>query len=227
MIFSLFIPYINKLLSLLDEYDLNCLLILLFLVVILLPTFRVNTFLNGAPIAYFCFMYCMGVYCKKYLLQKKKFTKSYIWRNYLIMLLVGLCLSILLFDFFGVAFNIDMLIRGAWAFVNIFSTFITVAMFMYFVTMPKFYNCIINWLAAATLGVYLIHDNALARIVIWQTYFPNQSYLTETWFPLVIFSKSLIVYWGCVFIDTVRRKYIEPIYSGWLEKVWSLAVIRR
>ena len=224
IIFSLFIPFINKLLISLDEKQFKKLLVILFLTDILLPTFRFTTFIKEAPIVYFGFMYSVGAYCRQYLYCREEFSHSKKWCTYLWWSLIGLGLTIISLDLIGIILKKDIFIRGVWGFVKIFSTFITIAMFMYFVTIPKFYNRTINCLATATLGVYLIHDNDLIRVVIWKTFFPNEFYLNEWWFPIVIIIKTVVVYIVCVFIDTMRQKYIEPIYSKWLDKIWPLIV---
>ena len=208
MIFLLFIPYINKFLDSIDKHEWERLLIILFAVDILMPSFNGNTFVNESQLVYFFFMYCIGGYCKRYLLEDKQFRDYRVWCKYLLISLMALCLSIGGIDFLGYILHNDIFVKKAWFLVNALGVFVTVFMFLCFLTMPTFHNRIINKIAAATLGIYLIHDNPLIRELIWNRLYPNSDYITSNFFPFMMIVKVLFVYIICMVIGRFRLRYL-------------------
>lgn len=55
-----------------------------------------------------------------------------------------------------------------------------------------------------TFDVYLLHDNKFFRPLIWTVIFKNETYITSSWFPLIVFFEPLIVFSVALLIGKVR-----------------------
>jgi len=96
---------------------------------------------------------------------------------------------------------------------------LAVCIFIYFLARKKFYSRVLNVLGSATLGVYLIHENDLMRIIIWDKIFPNVDFLHSDWYFLFYLLKVFTIFILFSFIDVLRKKYLESYVSRWLSKV--------
>ena len=217
IIFFFFIPYINKLLESLTKAEFARLIFILFAVDTLLPAFKYVTFVNDSQLFYFCFMYCVGAYCRRYLLANKEIPSNTYWRRAVLISLLFLMFTIIAFDLLGVITGKDIFVRKAWHFVKVCGVFVTISMFCYFATMSPFYSALINRLAATTLGVYLIHENDLAREVIWKTFYPGLDYFSSSYFVVFMIAKVLAVYFTCTLIEQIRLRCIEPMFVRLIE----------
>lgn len=137
-----------------------------------------------------------------------------------IILFAIILLSILFFDIAGTLLNINLLIRyGTHLLVILLSIPLAVCIFIYFLARKKFYSRVLNVLGSATLGVYLIHENDLMRIIIWDKIFPNVDFLHSDWYFLFYLLKVFTIFILFSFIDVLRKKYLESYVSRWLSKV--------
>ena len=65
------------------------------------------------------------------------------------------------------------------------------------------YSKWINLIAKSTLGVYLLHDHATMRIVIWNKLFHPATYFNSRMFPLLAIAIIVIVFLVCSIMDRV------------------------
>ena len=144
----------------------------------------------------------------KFELLNKRFKEHRIWCKYLLISLTVLWLSIGIADSLGYILHKDIFIKNAWLLVNILGVFVTAFIFLCFVTMPTFYNKWINKIAAATLGIYLIHDNPMIREIIWNKIYPNTDYFISDSFLLVLIIKTIIVYIICLLAEWIRLRFL-------------------
>ena len=72
----------------------------------------------------------------------------------------------------------------------------------------------INQCAKTTFGVYLLHENSVVRIWIWNEVFAIQNYVNTAWFVPVSILSVIITFLVCSLIDYLRQICIEP----WLLK---------
>lgn len=70
------------------------------------------------------------------------------------------------------------------------------------------------------LGIYLIHDNQLKRVLIWDYIFPNLDYLHSSWFVLFFIRKVLAVFIICSAIELLRKRYVERLMAAAVDRRW-------
>lgn len=77
----------------------------------------------------------------------------------------------------------------------------------------------INTVARATLGVYLIHDSDVGRQCIWNLLARPDMYYQSAIFPVMAVLTVLAVYIACTAVDLLRIRYIEPKFMNLLDKL--------
>ena len=207
IIFSLFIPFENLLLSHLTKSQYQAFLALFFLCYSVLPTFIV-------------FVYAIGGYLRLHgaSLQTAGQHKRYL-RCFLAMVLLVLA-SILALDAVGLLLHKDAFLKESARLTMILTIPLAVSLFLYFLTRPYFFSAAINRIAGTVLGIYLIHDNQLMRTPIWDYIFPNLDYLHSSWYVLFYISKVLAVFAICSAIELLRKRYIEQPLAVLLDRCW-------
>ena len=94
---------------------------------------------------------------------------------------------------------------------------IGVASFLTFKNMPKFYNRTINFLAAGTFGVLLIHASSdTMRRWLWQDVCNVPEMLHAPMGTLIAqaIAVPIVIFTACSLIDFLRRRYIErPLFN--------------
>ena len=76
------------------------------------------------------------------------------------------------------------------------------------------YNKVINLLAYATFGVYLIHDSKFVRIFLWHNVFKNASFQDSPYFIPYSIAVILTVYIACTVIELTRAKVFKILSRG-------------
>ena len=75
---------------------------------------------------------------------------------------------------------------------------------------------IINLLASATFGVYLIHDNNFVRPFLWHKVFMNASFQNSPYLIPYSIGVILLVYVVCTLIELTRSRIFKMLSSGYL-----------
>lgn len=76
-------------------------------------------------------------------------------------------------------------------------------------TKPRFWPAV-NTVAAATFGVYLIHDNAILRPLIWQDWVGTEAAVTNAaWLPWHAIGFTVLVYVVSTLIELVRDRLVQ------------------
>ena len=78
------------------------------------------------------------------------------------------------------------------------------------------YSKLINTIASATFGVYLIHDSNLVRPFLWLEVFRNASFQDSSYLIPYSVAVILIVYLVCTLLELVRSKIFMVISRGGL-----------
>jgi hypothetical protein len=81
-----------------------------------------------------------------------------------------------------------------------------------FLKLKPYYNRVVNALASATLGVYLIHDNDVVRPYLWGVLLKNSEMYHSKYLILHAFFSIAIVYFVCTCIDLLRQNTIEKVF---------------
>lgn len=177
-------------------------LYLLFLLVGMFSiySFKGGTFTGNGSLLWFITLYFTGGYIRKYGIP---------WS---VKQSVGLYVASALTTYLGL--NVHLLIKG-----NFFSgTLIgnnspsvflgSVALFCIFKDMKineKCFQKIIQFLAPATFGVYLIHDNNFVRPYLWHDLLNVKQYLASDYFFLFFIGIVCVVFVGCIGIEKMRE----------------------
>lgn len=220
IIFSLFIPFENLLLSHLTKNQYQAFLALFFLCYSVLPAFKIVTFFSNAPILFFVFVYAIGGYLRLHgaSLRTAGQHKRYL-RCFLVMVLLVLA-SILALDAVGLLLHKDSFLKESAHLTMILTIPLAVMLFLYFLTRPYFFSATINRIAGTVLGIYLIHDNQLMRTLIWDYIFPNLDYFHSSWYVLFYIGKVLAVFAICSAIELLRKRYVERPMAAVLDRRW-------
>lgn len=89
---------------------------------------------------------------------------------------------------------------------------ISVTLFIGFLGLPIKYNRLINAIASATFGVYLIHDDNLVRPFLWETLFKDVSYADSNLLIPYSIAVIVLVFVVCTLIELFRIYVIEKHY---------------
>lgn len=93
------------------------------------------------------------------------------------------------------------------------------AIFRFFESLRLGQVNMINKVARATLGVYLIHDSDVGRQCIWKLLARPDMYYQSAIFPVMAVLTVLAVYISCTAVDLLRIRYIEPKLMNLLDKL--------
>ena len=96
--------------------------------------------------------------------------------------------------------------RNVWQLNSIFVTIFAISIFLVFKNLPHFHSKIINHLAKATFGIYLIHDNPFMRQLIWFNIFHMERFATVPFKNFIIqdLKKSCAIFIICLLIESIR-----------------------
>ena len=209
-------PFLNMFLQKLDRLTYQKLLVMMLVLWCIIPTFTASSF-QGNNLLWFVTLYCIAGYVSLYGLDTSFSRKHCI-------------LMWLLFSFLRYMSCIALTLTGTRiSFVaehtlffykrNSFLTFLSaLALFLLFEKTRINYNRLINCIASATFGVYLLHDNWMMRSFLWNKLFNNARYQDS----IIIIPYSLIVvlvvYVACTIIDLIRQKVFEKPYIFVVDK---------
>ncbi len=162
-------PFLNKLLNSLDKSGYKKLLVFCVFCWFVIPTLTDLEFQSNELI-YGCTVYAVGGYVRRFGLNPKLKTKHYIGLFALSFLFTYMITMVLVylkgkFSFFNV--NTTYLFQHR----KITSLIIGIFLFMIFASIKPFYNKLINVIASATFGVYLIHEYPYDKYSNWGTVF--------------------------------------------------------
>lgn len=151
--------------------------------------------------------YCVGAFTKKYQ-SKLRFSKG-------IFLSVGIITWILYavgnyyIDNYQQAITfIDCLNMYVWGPLS------AITLFLWMIQCKEFCNEIINKVGGCMLAVYLIHDNKILRVYIWDNLFKvSTKQYQSVAFPVFALITITIVLLVGVFCDLIKKKYINNIIN--------------
>ena len=200
-------PFLNKLLHSIDKSLFQKLLLLLVLFWSIIPTFMTSSF-EGNTLLWFITLYAIAGYIKLYGLNKKFSIKQYC--------LMFVVVSILTYS----SSVVFIILATRWEFFTSKITYfynlnkltvllISLSLFMVFANLKMKYSKIINVIASATFGVYLIHDNSIIRNLLWVVLFKNVQYQDSLFLIPYSIIVVAIVYIVCTFVELLRQNIVE------------------
>lgn len=217
-ILYLFTPYINILLHKLNKRMYQKMLLLMFICWSVIPTVTTSSFESNNLIWFIC-MYSAGGYMRLWTEELKISSKKcFVGVAFLVLLTFG---TVVVFDVLGMryVFFAQHATYFYWM-QRVPMLLIAVLLFVGTKNIEISYNKTINTVAAATFGVYLIHENRWMRSFLWQTVF----YRGDLQGSLYLIPYSLlvigVVYAACTVIELLRRGLF-----GFLNKFLLLRII--
>ena len=84
------------------------------------------------------------------------------------------------------------------------------------------YVGIINWVAAATFGVYLLHDSPYIRCLLWHDLFRNAAFTTSPWLIPFSIGAIVLVFAVCTLVERLRMLIFGRWFDHLLEKLFSV-----
>lgn len=207
----LLIPFMNLLAKHMSKKQYLWLLSLLLFGYSIISTFSIINNV-GDYISWLCIVYMVGGYIRLY--PCKLFESKWI-AGLSAFISIGLMLaSIVVVDFVGVKLGFDNYYEMCG--VNKILPLIgSVSLFVLFLNIHIKPSRIINCIASATFGVYLIHDNnGIMRQWLWKDFLHNTTYYDKSYLIPYMLGVVLAIFAVCVIIDLVRQYLLEkPIFK--------------
>lgn len=226
ILFSLFIPFVNRLLHDLSKQEHEKLACILIVVWALVPSLTYG-WADQGYLMMFLTMYVIGAYIQLYA-PGSRFERLP-WKRIALLCFALLYISVPAMDACGTVLKINLLIAHAPHFASL-NSIITVAcavsIFMVFRQM-EFHNTWINRVSGSMLGIYLIHENVLIRPLIWNEWFPNAPYVHSPWLPVFAAAKVAVIFVVCLLLDKGREWLFRHSVDRWLDALWARHAIRR
>lgn len=199
VVLYVFSGFINRFIYSLNQKQHLKLVVGLAIVFSVLPTF-LDSWINAGLYLWFVVLYLIAAYIRLY---NPDFLKHHalmagILLYSVILLSRGLCDYISNF--------VPSLVETTVYYPNENNTFVLVVAILLFAGFRDLkigYSKWINLIAKSTLGVYLIHDHAAMRIVIWNELIHATTYFDSRMFPLYAIASIVIVFCGSALIDTL------------------------
>ena len=203
-------PFLNKLLHALDQRQYQRLLLLLLFIWCVVPTF--TTFpLASNELCQFLLIYTVGGYIRLYG-DKMKLKSRHFFLLWLAAALVTWLSAVVLMVLGKKAAVFADHAAYFYGRLSLPTLLGAVFFFMIFVKMKIPASKFINTVSSAAFGVYLIHDSAVIRPLLWEKVFANAGYQESLLLIPYSIAAALIVYAVCTLIDLARIHTVEALY---------------
>ena len=209
-------PYINILILNMNKIihaKLICILVLIFSII---QNFTLSD-LSYSNLGWFMILYLIAAYIRKYVDISNINLK--LIRKITTITTMLLFLSVIVFNYIGNKYNIDVLLKNSRYFGkdnSILILIISVGLFLICLSY-NWHNSIINRIASTTFGVYLIHENYFVRPFIWETILHCKENYYSNYLIIHAICSIIIVYISCTLIELLRQITIEKVYFKLLE----------
>lgn len=204
-------PYINKFIRELTKSQLRNLIYLLSILWVIIPTFS-TTEMQSNDLLFFIYLYIVASYIHLYPEDFKWKKSKYLIIAMLIAILTFM--SVLIFDVLGIKYS--TFASHAKYFLErhrIPMVLLSICLFIGFTKINIGKQKIINLLSSATFGVYLIHDDPITRVWLWQKAFKNNQFLDSPYLILYAILVVAVVYAAATIIELIRQNTLQKWYS--------------
>lgn len=210
-------PFLNIAVHKIKENQYKKLLIILFVLCSIIPA-SVSCELS-TTLTWFVFLYLLAAYTKLY--TDVVYDKAI--RHATISLIGIACLwcSSIIINCLGIYFENSKILSHSRHFMSMKGVIVLVIsyeMFMSFLCKKRFYNSIINKIASAVFGVYLIHDNEYIRVLLWGNMIKYIDWDNPADLVFYSLSCTVFVYLLCTLIDLVRQHTVEKLWLKFINK---------
>lgn len=204
------IPILNLIINSVNKNKLKKIILICFILFSIIPFFTYNAW-NLSNFSLFILSYLIGAYLRLYI---PKLENKVIFK-YLIIDLSILVISVIIFYYLGIHFNIiKLVINSSYFYINNNSPFViilSILILLLFKNIDIKYNKFINWISSSVLGIYLIHDNYLVRQFIWQKIYANNLFFNTNYFIIFGIIKIIIIFSICLLIDKIKNIFFSNI----------------
>lgn len=203
-------PFLNKFINNINRNQHKILLILLGIMFSVIPTIIKYANVGESNFTWFIYLYLVVSYIRKNNIEFTKDNRKY--------LLVGLLIIIYLVIVSAISIHmlniIPILGENEIYFNNqnlVFVFILSIVIFMYFKNLDIKNNKIINFFAKSSFAVYLIHVNLIFVPYLYKEVLNISKYYNANMIYLILYMifTSILVYFVCTIIDTLRRIIIE------------------
>lgn len=219
-------PFLNILISKLEQKQYNYLLIIMFTLFSVLPYLTgCKAFDNNGYTLYnFILLYLIGAYIRKYPIKEwyifnkipDNLYKILLYLSFIFIIIINFSIeqttnimrtySPVYNEIFGGVYNMTR------AYSNPFVIIQTVIYFSIFSTLNIKSN-FINKLSKLTMGVYLIHDNSMIRYRIYNVFKITPSIQNSYQVLLYLIIVTVIIYVVCSIVEYIRQLIFKIIYN--------------
>lgn len=203
-------PYVNRLLHSFTRGEYRKFLLSVMIYWCLIPTLTHSNFGANGTVNFVC-LYSLAGYVRLY---PDDFGK----RRYILwgLAFIGAnCLSALMLDIIGLkipfAGQHAIYLLG---FMRPFTIAASVYLLVGFSNLVIPHSKLINSLASATFGVYLIHEHPFVRPFLWQEVFRNASFQDSPYLIPYSVAVILIIYTACTILELSRSRIFRLLSHG-------------
>ena len=216
-------PFMNMLLQNLDKKTYQVLIVVQLILWCIIPTFTTSKYQSNSLI-WFITLYSVAGYVRLFGLNPRFTAKKYFGFFVLFSTLRYLsCVALIV-----LGTRIPLAANHSLFFYDKQSVLTFLSAISLFMVFEKWnIGCVkwINVVATATFGVYLIHDNAIIRNLLWHEVFNNVQYQDSIFLIPYSIIATTIVYVVCTLIDLIRRQLIEKPFMMFVNR-YSNKIIR-
>ncbi|MBQ6772510.1 MAG: acyltransferase family protein [Synergistaceae bacterium] len=205
-------PYLNMFLTRINQDEYKNFLKTVFLYWCIIPMITKSGFQGSRLIDFMC-LYSLAGYIRIYKQDSEFGSRKYIL--YAFMFVAINFMSAVILDLLGFIYAY-FAERSTYLYdmMRPFTILAAVCFLIGFKHLNISYNKLINILASATFGVYLIHDHAMVRRFLWQNLFHNASFQDSPYLIIYSLGVVLVVYISCTIVELARSKIFKTISGG-------------
>ena len=203
-------PYINVMLNNLSREDYRKFLVTLWVCWCIFPTITGMRW-EASDLTNFISIYCLAGYFR---LWAEDFgSKKYIFFGFMFMM--ADLLTVIILDVAGLW--IPVFGRNALYFRGMMRPFTSMSALCFLLGFRKLdmtYSKVINVIASATLGVYLLHENPFSTRFLWHGLFRVELYRYSNF--LIVYSVFVVIcmYIMCALVELLRSKIFKTLSRG-------------
>ena len=209
------IPFINKLINVLEKKEYEKLIIFLMVVMVIIPSImsiRIGWVNNVySYVFWMIFIYIVGGYIRLYM-DDRAFKSERLLTCIAILGTWGITVICGRFKFINTYYFISNTYT-----IPIFIT--SVMIFVCFKNINIKHNRLINYISASVLAVYLIHDDVLIRNWIWSEIFKGNELTGTRMLVVNLLASTFVVFFICIALDKIRINTVEKVYIKLLNRI--------
>lgn len=204
--------FLNKFIEVINKKEHIILLIILFIfnsIISFIPGFSFMGVNSGYGVVWFINLYFIAAYIKKYFNYNKNYLLYYFTGTILLMISIYV-----LYFINNILLNNSSLgrIYIIFNYNSPFVLFSSITLFCFFLNIKKEFNDnvkkTISFLATSTFSVYLIHDNAYFRSILWSNILKVEKYANGNYMWIHFIISIIIIFITCILIDKIMKKTI-------------------